>query len=219
MEFHVKSNLVTLDNTTGAEETRSMEIEKGQVTKLLKAMAKGDREAADKLLPLVYGELHRLASSYMRNERPDHTLQATALINEAYLRLAREDTDWNSREHFIGVAANVMRRVLVDYARAHRAEQRGGGLKRVEMQDELALSVGKLEEVEALDEALCNLEGHNPRQAKVVELRYFGGLSVEQIALLLQVSPRSVKRDWSLARIWLFRDLQPGAAPSPGHRK
>jgi RNA polymerase sigma factor (TIGR02999 family) len=219
MEFHVKSNLVTLDNTTGAEETRSMEIEKGQVTKLLKAMAKGDREAADKLLPLVYGELHRLASSYMRNERPDHTLQATALINEAYLRLAREDTDWNSREHFIGVAANVMRRVLVDYARAHRAEQRGGGLKRVEMQDELALSVEKLEEVEALDEALSNLEGHNPRQAKVVELRYFGGLSVEQIALLLQVSPRSVKRDWSLARIWLFRDLQPGAAPSPGHRK
>jgi RNA polymerase sigma factor (TIGR02999 family) len=219
MEFHVKSNLVTLDNTTGAEETRSMEIEKGQVTKLLKAMAKGDREAADKLLPLVYGELHRLASSYMRNERPDHTLQATALINEAYLRLAREDTDWNSREHFIGVAANVMRRVLVDYARAHRAEQRGGGLKRVEMQDELALSVEKLEEVEALDEALSNLEGHNPRQAKVVELRYFGGLSVEQIASLLQVSPRSVKRDWSLARIWLFRDLQPGAAPSPGHRK
>src|SRR5580704_15488719 len=148
-----------------------MEIEKGQVTKLLKAMAKGDSEAADKLLPLVYGELHRLASSYMRNERPDHTLQATALINEAYLRLAQEDTDWNSREHFIGVAANVMRRVLVDYARAHRAEQRGGGLK------------------------------------------------VERIASLLQVSPRSVKRDWSLARIWLFRELRPGVAPSPGHRK
>jgi RNA polymerase sigma-70 factor (ECF subfamily) len=219
MAFHVKWNSVTVDNTTGAEETDSMEIEKGQVTKLLKAMAKGDSEAADKLLPLVYGELHRLASSYMRNERPDHTLQATALINEAYLRLAREDTDWNSREHFIGVAANVMRRVLVDYARAHRAEQRGGDLKRVEMQDDLAISVEKLDEVEALDEALRNLELHNPRQGKVVELRYFGGLSVEQIASLLQVSPRSVKRDWSLARIRLFRELKPDAAPSPGHRK
>jgi RNA polymerase sigma factor (TIGR02999 family) len=196
-----------------------MEIEKGRVTQLLKAMAKGDSDAADKLLPLVYGELHRLASSYMRNERPDHTLQATALINEAYLRLAREDTDWNSREHFLGVAANVMRRVLVDYARAHRAEQRGGGLKRVEMRDDLAISAEKLDEVEALDAALSNLEGQNPRQGKVVELRYFGGLTVEQIASFLGVSPRSVKRDWSLARIWLFRELQPGATPSTGHRK
>ncbi len=196
-----------------------MEIEKGQVTQLLKAMAEGDSQAADKLLPLVYAELHRLASSYMRNERPDHTLQATALINEAYLRLARDNTDWKSREHFIGVAANVMRHVLVDYARAHRAEQRGGGLKRVEMQDDLAIAAEKLDEVEALDAALSNLESQNPRQAKVVELRYFGGLSVEQIASLLEVSPRSVKRDWSLARVWLFRELQPGAALAPGHRK
>src|SRR5580692_1761078 len=152
-----------------------MEIEQGQVTQLLKAMAKGDSEAAGKLLPLVYGELHRLASSYMRNERPDHTLQATALINEAYLRLAKEDTDWNSREHFIGVAANVMRRVLVDYARAHRAEQRGGGLKRVEMNEELAISPERLDEVAALDQALKKLEVENPRQGRVVELRYFGG--------------------------------------------
>lgn len=196
-----------------------MEIEKGQVTQLLKAMAKGDSEAAEKLLPLVYGELHRLASSYMRNERPGHTLQATALINEAYLRLAREDTDWNSREHFIGVAANVMRRVLIDYARAHRAEQRGGGLKRVEMREDLAISAEKLDEIEALDSALTNLERQNPRQGKVVELRYFGGLSVEQIASLLGVSARSVKRDWSLARIRLFRELRPSAAASPGHQK
>jgi RNA polymerase sigma factor (TIGR02999 family) len=196
-----------------------MEIEKGQVTQLLKAMSKGDSEAAEKLLPLVYGELHRLASSYMRNERPGHTLQATALINEAYLRLAREDTDWNSREHFIGVAANVMRRVLIDYARAHRAEQRGGGLKRVEMREDLAISVEKLDEIEALDSALTNLERQNPRQGKVVELRYFGGLSVEQIASLLGVSARSVKRDWSLARIRLFRELRPSAAASPGHQK
>ena len=184
------------------------------VTQLLKAMANGDEKAAEDLLPLVYKELHRLAKGYMRRERQDHTLQATALINEAYMRLAKEDTDWNSRAHFIGVAANVMRRVLVDYARQHKAEQRGGGLKRVEMEDDLAISAGKLDEVAELDEALKLLEKENPRQAKVVELRYFGGLSVEQIASFLGLSPRSVKRDWSLARIWLYRHLkQDGKAP------
>jgi RNA polymerase sigma factor (TIGR02999 family) len=185
-----------------------MERGSGDITQLLKAMANGDPKASDTVLPLVYGELHRLAKSYMRRERPDHTLQATALINEAYLRLAREDTDWNSREHFIGVAANVMRRVLVDYARQHKAEQRGGGLQRVELQDDLAISAGKLDEVEQLDEALKLLERENPRQVKVVELRYFGGLSVEQIGAFLKMSPRSVKRDWSLARIWLYRQLK-----------
>jgi len=191
-----------------------MESGRSDVTQLLKAMANGDEKAAESLLPLVYAELHRLAKSYMRRERPDHTLQATALINEAYLRLAREDTDWNSREHFIGVAANVMRRVLVDYARQHKAEQRGGGLKRVEMEDDLAISAAKLDEVTELDEALKLLEKENPRQAKVVELRYFGGLSVEQIASFMGISPRSVKRDWSLARIWLYRQLkQDGTAP------
>jgi RNA polymerase sigma-70 factor (ECF subfamily) len=188
-----------------------MDDDSGQVTQLLKAMHAGDTRAAENLLPLVYAELHRLAKGYMRRERPDHTLQATALINEAYLRLVGEDIDWNSRAHFIGLAANVMRRVLVDYARAHNAEQRGGGLQRVEMQDELAISAEQLDEVEHLDEALKKLEKENPRQARVVELRYFGGLSVEQIGALLQIAPRSVKRDWALARIWLFRELRPAA--------
>jgi RNA polymerase sigma-70 factor (ECF subfamily) len=188
-----------------------MDDDSGQVTQLLKAMHAGDTQAAESLLPLVYAELHRLAKGYMRRERPDHTLQATALINEAYLRLVGENIDWNSRAHFIGLAANVMRRVLVDYARAHNAEQRGGGLQRVEMQDELAISAEQLDEVEHLDEALKKLEKENPRQARVVELRYFGGLSVEQIGALLQIAPRSVKRDWALARIWLFRELRPGA--------
>jgi RNA polymerase sigma-70 factor, ECF subfamily len=188
-----------------------MDNDNGQVTQLLKAMHAGDEQAAESLLPLVYAELHRLAKGYMRRERPDHTLQATALINEAYLKLVGEDIDWNSRAHFIGLAANVMRRVLVDYARAHNAEQRGGGLQRVEMQDELAISAQQLDEVEHLDEALKKLEKENPRQARVVELRYFGGLSVEQIGALLQIAPRSVKRDWALARIWLFRQLRPGA--------
>lgn len=191
-----------------------MESDGGQVTQLLKAMHAGDSEAAQNLLPLVYAELHRLAKSYMRRERPDHTLQATALINEAYLRLVGEDIDWNSRAHFIGLAAHVMRRVLVDYARTRNAEQRGGGLQRVEMQDELAVSPGRLDEVEQLDEALKRLEKENPRQARVVELRYFGGLSVEEIAALLQVAPRTVKREWALARIWLFRELRPGGQAS-----
>jgi RNA polymerase sigma factor (TIGR02999 family) len=186
-----------------------MELEKGEVTELLNEMAKGDSRAADLLLPMVYAELHRLAAAYMRRERPDHTLQATALINEAYLRLSKENGEWNNREHFIGMAANVMRHVLVDHARAHNAKQRDGGLKRVEMHGDMAISEEKLEGVVALDEALKRLEMLYPRRAKVVELRYFGGLSVEKIASLLEVSERSVKRDWSLARVWLFRELKP----------
>jgi RNA polymerase sigma-70 factor (ECF subfamily) len=186
----------------------------GDVTQLLKAMHAGDPAAADRLLPLVYAELHRLAKAYMRRERPDHTLQATALINEAYLRLAGEDIDWNNRAHFIGLAAHVMRQVLVDYARQHNAERRAGGLQRVEMHDDLAVSPDRLDEIASIDQALTRLAAHNPRQARVVELRYFGGLSVEQIAAILQVAPRSVKRDWSLARIFLARELNPAAGPS-----
>lgn len=196
-----------------------MESEKGDVTQLLNKMAEGDSRAAEKLLPLVYAELHRLAASYMRRERPDHTLQATALINEAYIRLSKENAQWNSREHFIGMCAHVMRHVLVDYARAHHAKQRDGGMKRIEMQDDLAISIERLEEIVSLDEALKSLESLSPRQGKVVELRYFGGLSVDQIASLLGVSPRSVKRDWSLARVWLFRELEQGARPSRERKK
>src|SRR3984957_7171712 len=186
-----------------------MDSTSGDVTQLLKAMHEGDPGAAGRLLPLVYSELHRLAQAYMRRERPDHTLQATALINEAYLRLAGEDIDWNSRAHFIGLAAHVMRQVLVDYARQHNAERRAGGLHRVEMEDDLALSPERIVEVVAIDEALTRPAAQNPRQARVVELRYFGGLSVEQIAQILEIAPRSVKRDWSLARIALARDLLP----------
>ena len=171
-----------------------MDASPGEVTRLLKAMNAGDVTAADNLLPLVYKELHRIAEAYMRRERPDHTLQATALIDEAYLRLVREEIDWKGRSHFIGLAANVMRRVLVDYARQHNAERRAGGLQRVEMNDNLAISPERLDEVLFLDAALMRLKEKNPRQAKVVELRYFGGLSVDQIAAMLGVAPRSVKR-------------------------
>ena len=194
-------------------------MDSGELTQLLKAMHTGDEQAASKLLSLIYAELHRLAKAYMRRERPDHTLQATALINEAYLRLAGEDVDWKSRAHFIGVAAQVMRRVLVDYARAHRADRRAGGLQRVEMEEELAVSPEKLDQVAHLDAALEKLAKDNPRQARVVELRYFGGLSIEEIASLLDIAPRSVKRDWSLARIWLFRELRPDAPVSQADRK
>lgn len=192
-----------------------METSRGEVTRLLKAMRAGDGTAADHLLPLVYAELHRIAEAYMRRERPGHTLQATALINEAYLRLVGEDIDWGNRGHFIGLAAHVMRRVLVDYARQHNAERRGAGLQRVEMKDNLAISPERLDEVLLLDTALSRLKEKSPRQAQVVELRYFGGLSVEQIAAILAVAPRSVKRDWSLARMFLYRELNPGA-PSDG---
>jgi RNA polymerase sigma-70 factor (ECF subfamily) len=192
-----------------------MQSNPGEVTQLLKAMHGGDTSAAGRLLPLVYSELHRLAQAYMRRERPDHTLQATALINEAYLRLAGEDIDWNSRAHFIGLAAHVMRQVLVDYARAHRTQRRAGGLHRVEMDDGLAISPERFDEVVAIDEALTRLAAQSPRQARVVELRYFGGLSVERIAQILEIAPRSVKRDWSLARIALARELFPQHTPSP----
>jgi len=193
-----------------------VESNPGEVTRLLKAMRAGDASAADDLLPLVYEELHRIVEAYMRRERPDHTLQATALINEAYMRLVGAEIDFEDRGHFIGVAAHVMRRVLVDYARQHNAERRAGGLQRVEMEDNLAISPERLDEVLFLDGAMEKLNERSPRQAQVVELKYFGGLSVEQIAATLGVAPRSVKRDWSLARMLLYRELNPGAALPEG---
>jgi RNA polymerase sigma-70 factor, ECF subfamily len=185
-----------------------MSEDDGQVTVLLKAMRDGDESAAGQLLPLVYQELHKLARSYMRRERPDHTLQPTALINEAYLRLARDHVDWQSRQHFIGVAANVMRRLLVDHARAHNAAMRAGGMQRVEFEEGFVLSDERSKEVLALHDALENLETLDPRQAKVVELRYFGGFSIEEIGELLEMSPRSVKRHWALARIRLLQEMK-----------
>jgi RNA polymerase sigma-70 factor (ECF subfamily) len=187
----------------------------GDVTLLLQAMKKGDASAVEKLMPLVYKELHRLARFYVGGERPDHTLQPTALINEAYLRLAHDDVDWQNRQHFIAVAASVMRRILVDHARARKAEMRGGGLKRVELNEDVAISEKQSSEVLALNEALNRLEMVNARQAKVVELRYFAGLSVEEIGGILSLSPRSVKRDWALARVWLFKEIQ--RSPAPGN--
>jgi RNA polymerase sigma-70 factor (ECF subfamily) len=180
----------------------------GEVTLLLKAMQSGDPTASEKLLPLVYEELHRLAKSYMRRERGDHTLQPTALINETYLRLIGDTTNFQNRAHFIGFAAHVMRHVLVDHARAHNAAMRGGNLRRVELEEGVAISKERSGEILALDEALNELEKVSPRQAKVVELRYFAGLSVEEIASMLEIGPRSVEREWASARVWLFERMR-----------
>jgi RNA polymerase sigma-70 factor (ECF subfamily) len=182
--------------------------DKGEVTLLLKAMQSGDPTANEKLLPLVYNELHRLAETYMGRERPGHTLQPTALIHETYLRLTGDTIHWQNRAHFIGVAANIMRRVLVDHARAHKAAIRGGNLQRVEFEEGLAISKERSNEMLALDDALSELEEVNPRQAKVVELRYFAGLSVEEIAAILKIGPRSVEREWASARVWLFERMR-----------
>jgi len=175
----------------------------GEVTMLLRAMNRGEETAADKLLNLVYDELHLLAKRYMRHERPDHTMQATALINEAYIRMVGDNTDWQNHQHFIGVAATVMRRVLVDHARAHNADKRGGDLRRVELEEGIAFSNERSIEVIEVDDALAELEKLNPRQARVVELRYFAELTDDQIAALLNISSRTVQRDWLLAKDWL----------------
>jgi RNA polymerase sigma-70 factor, ECF subfamily len=185
-----------------------MGADQGEVTLLLRAMQSGDPTASEKLLPLVYNELHRLAESYMRRERPNHTLQPTALINETYLRLTGDTINWQNRAHFVGVAANIMRRVLVDHARAHKAGIRGGNLQRVEFEEGIAISKERSTEMLLLDDALNKLEEVNPRQAKVVELRYFGGLSVEEIAAILNIGPRSVEREWASARAWLFERIR-----------
>jgi len=192
-----------------------MSLSDGQVTILLQAMNRGDKSAADQLLPLVYSELHRLAKGYMSRERRDHTLQPTALINQAYLRIAQqENVEWQNHSHFIGFAANVMRRVLVDHARERNAAMRGGKQVRVDLDEGIAVSKERSAEILLLEDALTRLEQLNPRQAKVVEMRYFGGLSVEEVASVLGIAPRSVKRDWALARMWLFEEIQKSAPQS-----
>jgi RNA polymerase sigma factor (TIGR02999 family) len=179
-----------------------------EVTELLKAWRNGDEAALDRLTVLVHAELHRMARRYMRNERPGITLQATALLNEVYLRLVDvQDIDWQRRAQFFGLSAQLMRRILVDAARARGAEKRAGGALRVNMEDALVLSPEPDRFILTLDNALEALTKLAPRQGKVVELRYFGGLSEEETAEVLQISERSVRRDWQFAKAWLQREL------------
>ena len=183
--------------------------ESQEVTMLLSALTNGEEGAASKLIQVVYDELRRLAGSYMRRERVDHTLQATALVNEAYLKLIEQRAvNWQSRAHFFGVAAQLMRRILIDYARGHTREKRGGEQKKVSLDEVFLFSEQQADELLAVDDSLNLLAKMDPRQARVVELRFFAGLSVEEAAEALGVSPKTVKRDWSVAKAWLYADLK-----------
>jgi RNA polymerase sigma-70 factor, ECF subfamily len=187
------------------------------VTLLLSELQNGDQEAASKLMPLVYNELRRLAGGYMRRERPEHTLQATALVHEAYLKLVQQrSVDWQGKAHFFGIAAQLMRRILIDHARGHLREKRGGAKPVVPLDEALVFSAGQSAEMVRLDEALERLAKLDPRQSKIVELRFFGGLSVEESAEFLGISPKTVKRDWSVAKAWLLGELRQNDAQFTG---
>lgn len=182
-----------------------------EVTKLLLAWSEGEEAAREELLPLVYEELHRLAKRYMRKERAGHTLQTSALVNEAYLRLVgARDVRWQNRAHFFAVSARMMRHILVDFARAKNNLKRGGGALHVSLDEALAIPNEPSADVLALDEALTRLAVLNPRQGQIVEMRYFGGLDEAEMADVLKVSRRTVQQDWRLARLWLYRELRHG---------
>lgn len=187
-----------------------------EVTQVLVDWNKGDQNAPDRLMPLVYEELRKLARNYLQRERSDHTLQATGLVHEAYLRLVDQSSmSWQNRAHFFAVAAQVMRRILVDHARAHRAEKRGGEREKIEFDEALAPSDEKAVDLIALDDALQDLGQFDPRQSRIVELRFFGGLTNEEIGEVLEISPRTIKREWRLAKAWLRREImgkEPDAA-------
>ncbi len=178
------------------------------ITQLLVAWGNGDQAALDRLAPAVYQHLHGLAAHYMAGERPGHVLQTTALVNEAYMRLVDwKDVQWQSRAHFFGLAAQAMRHILVDAARTRKRAKRGGGELHVSLSDAADVPIARSADLVALDDALTTLEGLNRRHSRVVELRFFGGLSLEEIAHVLDVSVGTVRRDWSLAQAWLYRQL------------
>ena len=178
------------------------------VTEMLLAWGEGDEAARDELLAVVYQELHRLAHHYMKRESPGHTLQTSALVNEAYVRLVdQNNVQWQNRAHFYGIAAQMMRRILVDYARNRRYAKRGGGAQKVSLNEALIVSDERSEEVVSVHEALEQLAAFDPRKSQIVELRFFGGLSIEETAEVLDVSPGTVMRDWTLAKAWLRREM------------
>jgi RNA polymerase sigma-70 factor, ECF subfamily len=179
-----------------------------QITQLLIAWSNGDQAARDELMSIVYRELHRLAHHYMKRESPGHTLQTSALVNEAYLKIIdQRDVHWRNRAHFFGIAAQMMRRILVDYARSRSYAKRGGGTREVSLDEALIVSDERSAEVVALDEMLKRLAEIDERKSQIVELRFFGGLSIEETAEVLTVSPGTVMRDWTLAKAWLRREM------------
>jgi RNA polymerase sigma-70 factor, ECF subfamily len=187
-----------------------MDPHSGEVTRLLTDLRAGKKDAEAQLFPLVYDELRRIAAAYLRQERPNHTLQPTALVHEAYLRLVEQsEQNWQNRAHFLGIGAHLMRQILVDHARKRNAAKRGGNEQLVSLNDLEVAGPGMQspEDLIALDEALLKLEGIDPQQCNIVELRFFGGLTEEEISHLLGVSVRTVKRDWSVARAWLYAEI------------
>lgn len=186
------------------------------ITQILCEWSDGSREALDKLMPIVYDELRRQASRYLRGERQDHTLQTTALVNEAYLRLIDTSRmNWQNRAHFFAVSANMMRRILVDFARSRNYQKRGGGAIKVSMTQAENISNEKGEDLVALDRALDALAAFDERKAKVVEMRFFGGLTVEETAEVLKVSKETVLRDWRLAKVWLLKEMSSAESDGP----
>jgi RNA polymerase sigma-70 factor (ECF subfamily) len=182
-----------------------------EVTQLLVAWSRGDASALDQLTPLVYHELRRLAHRYLSRERPGHTLQTTALVHEAYLRLVdQKEVPWQNRAHFFAVGAQVMRHILIDHARKHHYAKRGGHGQRVLLDEAAVMAPGRAADLVALDEALTELKELDSRKSRVVELRYFGGLSIEETAQVLQVSPMTVRRDWRSAKAWLYQAMTSG---------
>ena len=180
----------------------------GEITELLAEVRGGNSASESRLAELVYDQLHGIAARYMRFERPDHSLQATLLVDDAYLHLVnQEDRNWQNRSHFYAVAAQVMRRILIDHARIHNAAKRGGGLAAVQLEDTAILTEDKCEELIAVDQALIHLADRDPRLARIVEMRFFAGLTEDEIAEVLGVSARTVKRDWQVAKAWLHGEL------------
>lgn len=191
-----------------------MEASSKDVTLLLKQASSGSEHAANELVPLLYTELRRLAGHYMKRERGGHTLQATALVHEAYFKLVDQNVDWKNRSHFFAVAAQQMRRILVDYAKGHQAAKRGGSVDKLPLEQVAMLAPERGAKFLALEEALARLSTLDPRQAKVIELRFFGGLTLEEIAKFLEISVATVKREFSMAKAWLARELQKKNAAS-----
>ena len=184
--------------------------DRSEITRLLEDWSHGDRAALDQLWPLVYPELHRLARNYMRRERPDHTLQTTALVHEAYMRLVGQPARSESRAHFFAAAAQVMRHILVDHARGRQRAKRGGGVAAKPLEAVAVISEARSDELLAINDALISLTALDARKGRVFELRYFGGMSVDEAAQVLQISSRTVARDWNLAKAWLGRELSKG---------
>lgn len=185
-----------------------MDARSGEITRLLGELNAGNKEAETELLTLLYDELRRIAASYLRKERPDHTLQPTALVHEAYLRLIEQkEQNWENRAHFLGIAAHLMRQILVDYARKRYAAKRGGREQPIPLDGLPVAGIQKPQELIALDEALAKLEALDQRQSRIVELRFFGGMTEEEVGHVLGLSVRTIKRDWNVARAWLYSEM------------